>query len=248
MDELIGRIRQALSRNGAKSEIIPLLPRESYTPLPFSIQNFHFLDDDRISQLQQTIAFIDGGQAELLSSPDLCVGVIRVCCCAYKGRKRAFSLSSEFYVMIVPSPLDGDVGFEVEIFPIKGDVLPKKELLSFSSSDETIRNGIRKATPSSMLPVSRRFAELEVTSRVLSKLNKEDMVVLDGTLQQWQRPTPSSQNPEPHLELSSSKSIQRNHGGILQSPIRRMECRILALPISTPNPLMCFLWSPLRIQ
>ena len=35
-----------------------------------------------------------------------------------------------------------------------------------------------------MLPVTRRFAELEVASRVILKLNKGDMVVLDGTLQQ----------------------------------------------------------------
>ncbi|HLD86753.1 MAG TPA: DNA double-strand break repair nuclease NurA [Candidatus Nanoarchaeia archaeon] len=185
MDELIGRIRQALSREDRDPEPFPLLPRDSYSPLPFSSGNFNFLDGKNHPLPDgKTLAFIDGGQAELLSSPDLSVGIIRVCCCAYKNKKRAFSLSSEFYVVITPSRIDDDMGFSVETFPLKGEIFPNKELLALSSSDQTIRSGVRKATPSSLLPVARRFAELELASHAIGRLEKGDMAVLDGTLQE----------------------------------------------------------------
>ena len=186
MDNLIAKIHALLDRQRAYPDAVPLLPKDSYRPVPFSGDNFHFFarNSGDADSHNQTIAFIDGGKAELLSTPNLSVGFVRAVACAYKGMKKAFSLSTEFYACVSSSALDSDIGHKTELFPAKGSVLPRTELLSFSSTDDSIRNGVRRASPSVLLNVVRRFAELELAMATIDKLAKGDMVVLDGSLQQ----------------------------------------------------------------
>ncbi|MBS3110839.1 hypothetical protein J4435_01960 [Candidatus Woesearchaeota archaeon] len=182
MDNLIKSINTHLNRNDVDEEILPLLPNNSYKALPFSPSRFRSFQES--GGTGRTLAFIDGGQAELLSTPSLSVGVIRAVARAYNGMKRAFSMTTEFYACISPSPLKNDVTYATELFPLRGNVLPDTNLLSFASTDGSIRSGVRRASPSALLSVARRFAELELAMAAAGKLSAGDLIVLDGSLQQ----------------------------------------------------------------
>lgn len=182
MDDLIKSVNAHLDRRDADAEMLPLLPNHSYKALPFSPSRFHRLQES--GSRDMTLAFIDGGQAELLSTPSLSVGVIRAVARAYNGMKRAFSMTAEFHACISSSPLKNDVAYAAELFPLRGNVLPDTNMLSFASTDESIRSGVRRASPSALLSVARRFAELELALAAAGRLSTGDMIVLDGSLQQ----------------------------------------------------------------
>ena len=76
--------------------------------------------------------------------------------------------------------IDNELYYDVEF--INNDDLDKNDLL-LSSLDETIKQGIVRANISNMSNVIRRFAELKTAINIIDLLNKNDIIVLDGSLQ-----------------------------------------------------------------
>ncbi len=127
---------------------------------------------------EKTIAFIDGGQAEILSGGNLCVSFIRVFVQVMKGTQKVEHRIHEFYVVTTAVFRQGDIWYEGKIFPLQGQALVDEEHLTISSHDQSIRSGTERAPISKISSLARRFAEL-----ALAKNIDTDYILLDGTLE-----------------------------------------------------------------
>lgn len=125
------------------------------------------------------IAFIDGGNAEIMGGSNFSLQFIRTAGILYKENKAKERTGYEFYILIKAFEEKGNIIYKTEIFDVKGNVDINKEDLIFDSYDNTIKEGINQAKISKIGDIARRFSEL-ATARHVCK--KADIVVLDGSL------------------------------------------------------------------
>ncbi|MBU0457298.1 MAG: hypothetical protein ABH824_05270 [Nanoarchaeota archaeon] len=123
----------------------------------------------------KTITFIDGGQAEIISAGNFCLSFIRIVGLIIRNNKKINNIKKEFYLLTTANYSDNELFYQSKIF---GDKLVDEDDLYISSTDNTIRTGMERASISKVSNVARRFAELSMASCVNS-----DYVVLDGTLE-----------------------------------------------------------------
>lgn len=161
MDELIRRLGE-LRR--IPSQDVHVLMSKNYLPLTIDKKNFHEI---KLFNDVVDMTFIDGGQAILFESAEFCLGFIRVAALQYSNNKRVSRNTEEFYILIT----ENDGSFVITSFP-NGEF----NNLKFDPENESLRNGIDRASPSRILSVIRRFAELK-------KAREYSNVILDGTLE-----------------------------------------------------------------
>ncbi|MFH1682601.1 MAG: hypothetical protein ABIA37_02275, partial [Candidatus Woesearchaeota archaeon] len=123
---------------------------------------------------KKTIAFIDGGQAEIISTGNFCLSFIRVFAQVFAGDKKTEAHNQEFYLFTRAEMIEGDLIYTSKIF---GDQLLAEEDLLIDSNDPTVKNGTERAPISRIANMARRFAELSLAKKI-----KADFIVLDGTL------------------------------------------------------------------
>lgn len=124
---------------------------------------------------KEKIAFVDGGQAEIISAGNFCLSFIRVFAQVFKGDKKLDHCKKELYLLTNAKIVEDKLYYESRIF---GDRLISEEDLLIDSNHETIRDGKERAPISKIACMARRFAELELSRQI-----EADHVVLDGTLQ-----------------------------------------------------------------
>ncbi|MBW2996411.1 hypothetical protein KY332_03865 [Candidatus Woesearchaeota archaeon] len=134
-----------------------------------SIDESRFIDVKKINEGR--IAFVDGGQAELLKGSNFSLQFIRVGGLVFDGKDKK-SIVNEFFVLI---SMDGDE-YKTEVFVVKGDGVDN---ISINSFDGTIKEGKDRGNVSKVGGIVRRFAELELAGRVVRNVSA---VVLDGSL------------------------------------------------------------------
>lgn len=126
----------------------------------------------------KTIAFIDGGQAEIISAGNFCLSFIRVFAQTFNNKNEKLdSYKNEFYLFTKARWINEDLFYESKIFPL-GEKIVNEEDLFISSNDGTIRTGTERAPVSKVTNMARRFAELALAGKV-----EADFIVLDGTLE-----------------------------------------------------------------
>ena len=135
-----------------------------------SLDKNKFVEVDKI-QSDKKIAFIDGGQAELLKAANFSLQFIRTAALIYQNNKKIDSVVNEFFVLI---SADNDKEYKTKIFTLKGEAIDNIRINSF---DETIRDGNEKASISKIGNTVRRFAELDLGNKITA-----DIIVLDGSL------------------------------------------------------------------
>lgn len=126
-------------------------------------------------QFGNKIAFIDGGQAELLKAVNFSLQFIRTTALIFKDNRKVDSSLNEFFVLAYADNNE----YKTEIFQLKGDAIDN---MSIDSLDSSIREGNERASVSKIGNIVRRFAELKLAKQMIEKLEKEDIVVLDGSL------------------------------------------------------------------
>lgn len=132
----------------------------------------------RISESEnKTIAFIDGGQAEIISTGTFCLSFIRVFGIVFDGPKKLTDYKNEFYLFTKAVWKNNDLVYESKIFPLT-DSLISVEDLEISSNDNSIKIGSERAPISKVTNMARRFAELSLAATVSA-----DYIVIDGTLE-----------------------------------------------------------------
>ncbi|MBS3165964.1 hypothetical protein J4444_02480 [Candidatus Woesearchaeota archaeon] len=166
------------------NKIIPIT-QEHFQEIPSNIEE---------SNLEEkNIAFIDGGQAEILSGGNLSLSFIRIFAQVMKGEKKLFSNKYEFYLLTTASYKQGDMWYEGKIFPVEGSDLLDENDLIIASTDLSIKSGNERAPISKVANMARRFAELKVASMITA-----DYILLDGTLE------PTYKNEEKYLSMLGS--------------------------------------------
>ncbi len=143
-----------------------------------SKQNFHKIEPV-ISD--KKIAFIDGGNAELISAPNFSVHFIRLAYCIFQKNKRIQSRQQHFYVLATSSVKEGKIMYKCQIF--QGKAVPDEADLVFEATDETLRHGLRHFSISKLGGIARRFAELRMATELCRELEPGSVIVLDGTLE-----------------------------------------------------------------
>ena len=176
-------------------EKIHNFPKEDYLLLnnhkiKLNPDNFNSLNPTSNSK---TIAFIDGGEAQILSAGNFCLSLIRVAAIIFQNNKKINAEQYEFYLLTTAVPKNDEIYYESKIFSEK-PLIDENDLF-ISSTDETIRSGLERASLTKISNMARRFAELTLASKITS-----DYILLDGTLQ------PTFNNEEKYLYKIKNKA------------------------------------------
>ena len=152
-----------------------------YTPFNF---NKNYFNEIKENGTDSKIAFIDGGSSEIIKSSNFSLSLMKVYYTIYQNNKRINAKKQDFYSFVSAKNIDNELFYNVEFVNNEADKigLDKNDLL-LSSLDETIRQGIARASISRIPNVIRRFSEIKTAFNVIDLLNKNDIIVLDGSLQ-----------------------------------------------------------------
>ena len=161
------RVIDSINSIVGKADGDPVLP--GYTAYPYNKNAY-----SRIEPQEGLLAFIDGGNAEILHTPAFSVFLIRTYCGVFSNGARASAQRHEFYAL---SWSESGDSYKSRFFPLTdGCVMPGE--LSLSVDDPTIKDGIFAADIGKMGGIIRKFAEWK-----LAASTGPGIVVMDGSLQ-----------------------------------------------------------------
>ena len=136
-------------------------------------EGWEFAEISSVS-FNKKIAFVDGGQALLVHSPELVVGLVRVVGVVYEGLEKKEVVKWEGEVSITPV-VEGDfMRYDAEV---KG----MGKSYSFNAEDKRLRLGVESADIGFLLGVVRKLLEWEMMVEVMDKV-VGGFVVRDGDL------------------------------------------------------------------
>lgn len=152
---------------------------------------------------QKSIAFIDGGQAEILSAGNFSLSLIRIGALIYRDNKKIQEYKHEFYLLTTAKYEKEEVFYESKLFSAEQPLIDEKDL-EISSTDATIKIGMEGASINTVASMARRFAELSLCGKV-----NADIIVLDGILDASYRNEEKylSRLPAPVCALAKSSSL-----------------------------------------
>ena len=176
-DQIISLVKNNISNIG---DNYVQFSDSNYKSFNFDKNNFQEIKN---SESKNKVAFIDGGSAEIIKSPNFSLNLIRVYYTIYKENKRITAKKHDFYVFVNAKKKDNEIFYDCKFIGSNENFIPDKNDLFLSSLDETIKQGITRASISNVANVIRRFSEIKIASMVARLLEKEDIVVLDGSLQ-----------------------------------------------------------------
>jgi hypothetical protein len=154
---------------------------------PFSKERFR-----KITPIESNrkLAFVDGGNLELLGAPNFSVQLNRVYASIWKNNKRYTELrlpQLEFFSAIFSIMDDeGKLAYRTIVVPCDIShkaLLPDSSDLSFSPYEDTIRMGTQMADTTLVASIARNFAEWKFAAYVADFLDRDDIIVMDGSLQ-----------------------------------------------------------------
>ncbi len=170
MDEIINKI---LSNITITDKDFILFNEEKKAAVKIQKQNFFDIPDKK---LDKKIAFIDGGNLEILRSPSLSLFFNRIYYTIYQNNKRIKNQLYEFYTLITAVNKENKLFFKTEYLFTKNKFEIKE--YEFDSFDKTLTTGSRRVSISLIGNIIRRFSEL-----IVAKEFDSDYVVIDGSLE-----------------------------------------------------------------
>jgi hypothetical protein len=201
MFKLIAELIGLASKADEKEDSVFFSDRR-YTSVP--IDKSRFSPPDVILGSSPKIAFCDGGSCEIFSSPSVSLQLIRGYFSVFHGNKKiSFGLKSFYLLVSAGESAEGALRYSCRFFSKDGLELSNSEIcalfgisdensgaffsetggFSFDPLDKSITSGIERAKPSRVADIIRRYFELSIAVFSLSKIGKDDFIVLDGTLQ-----------------------------------------------------------------
>lgn len=201
MKEIVEKIILEIDKNISKNYEgdTPKLAEE-YKTFEISKKNFHKFE---ITKEDKKICFVDGGNAEIIGSANFSLQLIRVYACVFSKNIVVQSKKNDFF-LLAKTVGGKEIKYECEIFPIKGETLIDVNDLGLDYSDETIKEGIFNAKIGKIAELARRFSEIKLAEKMIEKLDKEDIIVLDGTLES------NYTNEEKYLERLYDTGLKNN--------------------------------------
>lgn len=134
----------------------------------------------------KTIAFVDGGQAEIINGGNFCLSFIRVAAQLFQGREKKGLVKKEFYLFTKAVWKNNDLFYENSIFPLRESKMIDENDLTISSYDSSLKIGNERAPITRVAAMARRFSELALARQLIARQLTEttaDFVILDGTLE-----------------------------------------------------------------
>lgn len=123
---------------------------------------------------KKTIAFVDGGQGEIISASTFSLSLIRVFAQVFQNSQKKEHFIHQFYLLAKAKWQDNDLIYSGQIFTPEQKIIEESDL-EISSLDPSIKMGMKRAPLSQITNMARRLAELSLASRI-----KADYVVVDG--------------------------------------------------------------------
>ncbi len=154
----------------------------------FQFQKKTFFPVRPISSGRQ-LAFVDGGNLELLGAPNFSVQLNRIYSCIWKNNARRIVLKVpqiEFFSAIYSSMIEDEIVFNTIIVPTAEEFsrfLPDSSDLVVRYSERSIDNGAGRVDTSRVASMARNFAEWRFAEKLAASLEPDDVLVLDGSLQ-----------------------------------------------------------------
>jgi len=185
----------------------------SYKPIKISKDNFHEIKDTNETT---KIAFIDGGNTEILKAPNFSLQLIRIYYTIYQNnkllnsknskglekpkvfQKRINSKKQEFYILINAINQENNIIYKTKFFGLE------KEEIDFNSFDESLRQGNHRISISQIGNAIRRFLELETAKNITEELQNKDIILIDGDLKA------SITDETEYLDQLYQKAIKKN--------------------------------------
>lgn len=176
-DEVIKKILESIDEKSILTENYPKFSGEGYKVCKIDKNNFHQIEKSR---LNKKIAFVDGGNAEIIGSANFSLNLIRVCCVIYQNNKKISSKKFEILAFINTFNENEEIYYKTSFFNLKNNL--ELENISFNSYDPSLMIGLNRASISSVANAIRRFAELRLAKKI-SEEKIAEIIVLDGNLQ-----------------------------------------------------------------
>ena len=164
----------------------PHIQGEDIEVFPSKKENFRLINK---IESPRDIAFVDGGNLELIGAPNFSIQLNRVYGAKWHNDRRIFNNKVEFYSATYSTSLvDNQIQYKTIFEPgtNNNDVrktLPKEEDLSFAANDRSIMSGNQVADISRVSSIGRRFSEWTNATNLIGQLNEDDILMIDGTLQ-----------------------------------------------------------------
>ena len=177
MDEIIDKVIEAIRNSGKEAPTRIILPKKD--TLPLSKENFQDIPKTSSSR---KIAFIDGGNNEILKTPSMSLQFIRVYYNIFQENKKIRSDKCEYYLLTSSKFSEGKTRYTSKIFIVKKGIIPHENDLSFDADDITIREGVAKAPISKMAEIARRFTEWTMCLQIINEIGEKGFIIKDGTL------------------------------------------------------------------
>ena len=177
--KIINKIIDSLNITKEKQDdLMPYFSDKRYKPYTLDKNNFHGIKDVKTNK---KIAFVDGGNTEIVKSANYSIQLVRVYYVVYSANKRIKSRRYQFFVLANAFDNKDRLNYKAQIF--NNELGIDENDLVFDLYDETLRDGIHRANISKIGEATRRFAELKTAELLAGELGKEDIIVMDGSLQ-----------------------------------------------------------------
>lgn len=186
--EVVKKVVKNLDGMIGESELgDPFLSSHNYRTHPFNVEYFKPICP---MKSDRKLAFVDGGNSELLRAPNFSIQLNRIYFNMFEGRNRIQNLkipqAIEFFSETYAVFKNDEIFFDTLIFPVEDGfraLLPSESDLSFCSTDRRLMIGGSRADISRVASIARRFAEWTFSRHVIeNELQKGDILVMDGTL------------------------------------------------------------------
>ncbi len=175
-EEVVKEILENLDKESIASTY-PKFSGDGYKPYKIDIMNFHNIE--KINSGKR-IAFVDGGNAEIISSGNFSLNIIRTCFVVYQSNKKIAAKRFEILAFVNSVNENNEIHYKTTLFNVNNSI--NLEEISFSSFDHTLMVGINRAEISSVASALRRFMELKAAKQIADE-KIADVIVLDGNLQ-----------------------------------------------------------------
>jgi hypothetical protein len=141
----------------------PNFADKRYIPINFDTGNFHQIPS---YEEDSTLCFLDGGNMEVVSAPNLMVELTRLYFNKYRGKSRLnpkeLPQKIDFYTVCCAVSRKNKIVYETELVPVKDEwteFLPESSDLTFNSMDRTLMTGLQRASIDVVARSARVFAE-----------------------------------------------------------------------------------------
>ncbi|MBI2653463.1 DNA double-strand break repair nuclease NurA [Candidatus Woesearchaeota archaeon] len=175
-DDIIKEIIDSIEEDSSEANY-PKFSGEGYSAHKIDSKNFHQINKTNSAK---KIAFVDGGNAEILASANFSLSLMRACYVIYENNRKLGSKKFEMLAFTKAIGKSDEIHYKTIFFGDDNSI--KLDEINFSSFDRTIMLGINRAEIGSVANAIRRFAELNM-AKIIADNKLAEIIVLDGNLQ-----------------------------------------------------------------